>query len=138
MIQLKFLNLFYGGKVMINKLICTVCPTACKISITEGKEGDFQVTGNRCEKGKNYAIQEIENPVRIFTTTINIKGGNIKRLPVRSKEPVSKSIVTELVKPVKEVKINAPVKKGDIIIENILGLGIDIIASRSVKDKSEI
>ncbi|AGK97024.1 DUF1667 domain-containing protein [Clostridium pasteurianum] len=117
---------------MIDKLICTVCPTACKISITENKEGNYQVAGNRCEKGKNYAIQEIENPVRIFTTTINIKGGNIKRLPVRSKEPVSKSIVTDLVKPVKEIEINAPVKKGDIIIENILGLGIDIVASRSV------
>lgn len=117
---------------MINKLICTVCPTACKISISESKEGSFQVTGNRCERGKSYAIQEIENPVRIFTTTINIKGGNIKRLPVRSKEPVSKSIVAELVRPVKAAEINAPVKKGDIIIENILGLGIDIIASRSV------
>lgn len=117
---------------MINRLVCIVCPIACKISISEQDQGNYEVIGNKCEKGKNYALQEIKNPVRIFTTTINIKGGNIKRLPVRSKEPVPKNIITELIKPVKEVKINAPIKKGDVIIENILGSGVDIVASRSV------
>ena len=117
---------------MTNKLVCIVCPTACKISISEKKQGEYEVTGNKCEKGKAYALQEIKNPVRIFTTTINIKGGKVKRLPVRSKEPVPKNIITELIKPVREIQINAPVKRGDVIIKNVFGSGVDIVASRSV------
>lgn len=117
---------------MTNILVCTICPIACKISVSEQCQENYEVTGNKCEKGKSFALQEIKNPLRIFTTTINIKGGNIKRLPVRSKEPVPKNIITELTKPIREVQINAPVKRGDIIIENILDSGVDIVASRSV------
>lgn len=122
---------------MINNLICTVCPIACNITV-ENKENDkYKIRGNKCEKGEVYAVQEIKNPVRIFTSTVNISGGNIKRLPIRSKVPVSKNIISEIIKPIREIQVNAPIKKGDIIIENILGSGVDIVASRSVNAKSD-
>ncbi|WP_010239340.1 DUF1667 domain-containing protein [Clostridium arbusti] len=123
---------------MVNRLVCTVCPTSCKISIEEHNEGEYEVSGNKCAKGKSYALQEIKNPVRIFTTTVSIKGGSIKRLPVRSKEPVSKNIIEKLMKPVKAVDVYAPVKKGDIIVKNILGSGVDIVASRAVQGEDEL
>ena len=36
-------------------------------------------------------------------------------------------------KALKDVKVMAPVKRNDVIVENVLGLGVDIIASRSVE-----
>lgn len=122
---------------MINRLVCIVCPISCKLSIEEHNEGEYEIIGNKCNKGKDYAIQEVKNPVRIFTTTINIKGGIIKRLPVRSKEPVPKNIIEKLIEPVKSVNVYAPVKKGDIIVKNVFGLGVDIVASRSVQSNDE-
>lgn len=122
---------------MINNLICTVCPIACNITVEEDGNDKYKVYGNKCEKGEAYAVQEIKNPVRIFTSTVNISGSNIKRLPIRSKDPVPKNIISEIIKPIREIRVNAPIKKGDIIIENILGSGVDIVASRSVNAKSD-
>jgi len=117
---------------LVDNLICTVCPVACNMTIEGQRKDNYIVSGNKCDKGKSYAIQEIKNPVRIFTSTINITGGSIKRLPIRSKEPVPKNIIREIITPIREIKVKAPIKKGDVIIKNILGSGIDIVASRSV------
>jgi CxxC motif-containing protein len=33
---------------------------------------------------------------------------------------------------INSTEVTAPIKKGDIIIKNILGLGIDVVAARKV------
>ncbi|GIM29248.1 molybdopterin oxidoreductase [Clostridium polyendosporum] len=117
---------------MVFKVICTVCPNGCKMNIHELSAGNYDIIGYRCEKGKKYAEQEITNPARILTATIKINNGFIKRLPVRSKESIPKNTILKIIEILKKVEIEAPVSVGDIIIENILGTGINIIASKSV------
>lgn len=120
---------------MTSKIICTVCPNGCEINVTELSTENCNIEGYKCEKGREYAEQEIANPARILTTTIKIKNGLIKRLPVRSENPVPKDKILQIIGKVRSVEIEAPVEEGDIIIENILGMGINITASKSVLNK---
>ena len=121
---------------MTSKIICTVCPKGCEISISELSTGNYNISQYSCERGKKYAEQEITNPSRILTTTIKVKNAFIKRLPVRSKEPVPKNSIIQLMEEIKKIEIEAPIKEGDIVIENILDTGIDIIASKNVSTES--
>lgn len=120
---------------MTSKIICTVCPNGCEINVAELSTENCNIEGYKCEKGREYAEQEIANPARILTTTIKIKNGLIKRLPVRSENPVPKDKILQIIGKVRGIEIEAPVEEGDIIIENILGMGINITASKSVLNK---
>jgi len=120
---------------MASKIICIVCPNGCEMEVTELSTTKVDISGYKCEKGKEYAHQEIINPARTVTTTIKVKNGFIKRLPIRSESPIPKDIILEIMEKIKAFEIEAPVQSGDIIIENILNTGINIIASKSVDMK---
>ena len=117
---------------MISKLICIVCPNSCEMNITELNTGKYDVSGYKCERGKTYAEQEIINPARILTTTIKVKNGFIKRLPVRSKEALPKDKIFQCMEILRKIEVEAPISEGDVIIENILNMGINIVASKDI------
>lgn len=117
---------------MTSKIICTVCPNGCEINVIELNTEIYNIKGYKCERGREYAEQEITNPARIITTTIKIKNGRIKRLPVRSKTAVPKNKIFQVMEKIRSIEIEAPVEEGDIIIENVLDEEISIIASKSI------
>lgn len=114
---------------------CKVCPIGCQLIISENinEPSGFTVEGNSCSRGKDFAIQKMTNPKKVLTGKVIIKNGNIKHLPVKTTAPVPKNKVEDCFKVINSTEVSAPVKKGDIIIKNILGLGIDVVASRKVK-----
>ena len=114
---------------MSHALTCIVCPVGCSLNIDE--EG--HVSGNHCKRGLAFAKSETTNPTRVVTTTIAIEGAIYRRLPVVSSQPVPKSKMMEFVKAVQLIKVEAPVSCGDVILSDVLGLGIDVIASRTLK-----
>ncbi|MEQ8155078.1 MAG: DUF1667 domain-containing protein [Clostridiaceae bacterium] len=113
-------------------IICTVCPKGCEINVIEAEEERHIISGYSCEKGMMYAEQEIKNPSRIITTTVNIKNAAIKRLPVRSDRPVAKNELLNIVGLIRMLEVYAPIEAGDVVERDISGTGINIIASRSV------
>lgn len=114
-------------------LTCIVCPLGCRMKVSF-KDGEVSgITGFTCKKGKEYAENEITNPMRTLTTTIRIEGGEIPVLPVKTKEPVKKEMLFEMMKAINKVKVKAPVSIKQVIITNILNTGTDIIATRNVK-----
>lgn len=116
------------------KIICIQCPVGCIIEVE--KEGEkLKIRGNECKRGKEYAMQEMENPKRMVTTTVFVEGGMQKMLPVRSEEEIPKELVRECVKELASVKVKAPIKCGEVIYKNILGTGVNIIASRDMEEK---
>lgn len=112
-------------------LVCINCPRGCKL-VVENINGEIKVTGNFCPRGEKYAISELTNPLRTLTTTLPIKSESYKRLPVISSAPLPKAKVIDAIKALKDVEVTAPIKMGDIVVEDILGLGIDIVASKSI------
>ncbi|MEQ8198037.1 MAG: DUF1667 domain-containing protein, partial [Clostridiaceae bacterium] len=68
----------------------------------------------------------------IITTTVNIKNGAIKRLPVRSDRPIAKNELLNIMGLIRLLEVYAPIEAGDVVARDISGTGINIIASRSV------
>lgn len=120
---------------MKKELICINCPQGCNLEVEFDKEKILSVEGNNCELGLSYAEEEVFHPVRMVTTTASVVNGMILLLPVKTSCPIDKSLTLNIVKEVSKVRINAPVKLGDIVIKNILNTGADIIATRTVKKK---
>ncbi len=113
-------------------LICINCPKGCHL-VVEEVEGQIKVTGNSCPRGMTYAVNEMTNPLRTLTTTVAIDSQNCARLPVITSKPLPKGRVMDVMKKLKDVKAKVPVHLGDVIVENVLGLEADIIASKSIE-----
>lgn len=113
----------------MNKLICIVCPKGCHLTVSPEKG---EVTGNACPRGKEYGLMELTNPTRVITTTVQIDGAIHPRLPVKTSQPIPKGKMLEIMALIGQAKVTAPVKIGDVIIENILGTGADIVACRNM------
>lgn len=100
----------------INK-ICILCPRGCHLNILTDEENAFlSVTGNLCQRGKNYAIEEINHPSRVITTTVKLKDGKLNRVPIKTCEAIPLGLVADFIAHAKSISLAAPVSKGDIII----------------------
>lgn len=117
---------------MIKELICIECPKGCSLSVNIENSLVIKVSGGQCPKGEEYAISEIENPCRILTTTILTEGRVLKILPVRTDRPIPKRRIFEAIKEVRKIKVNKALKAGDVILKDLLGMGINLIATRDV------
>ncbi|MCX5677701.1 MAG: DUF1667 domain-containing protein [Candidatus Omnitrophica bacterium] len=115
---------------MTKNMICIECPKGCSLSVDIEDKKIVKVRGARCPKGILYAASEIENPTRIFTTTVLAEGLSLKLVPVRTNKPISKKDLYRAMEEVRKVKIIKPTKAGDTIIENFLVSGVSLIATR--------
>lgn len=113
----------------MTKLICIVCPRGCHLEVDE----NLNVTGNSCKRGLEYGKSELTNPTRMITSTVMLENSLIARLPVMTDKPIPKNKIFEVMNEINKVKTKCPVKIHDIIIENVLGLGVNIIATRTIE-----
>lgn len=112
----------------MTKLICIVCPRGCHLEVDE----KLNVTGNFCKRGEAYGKNEVTNPTRTVTSTVKLNSKNLRMLPVRTDKPISKSKMFEVIEVLKNIKVSAPIKSGEIIVKNILDTDVNIIATRTV------
>lgn len=119
--------------VETKQINCINCPLGCLLTIemTDGKV--TSVTGNTCPRGEAYGHQEMTNPQRMLTSSVRVENGFLPLLPVVSKGSLPKGKILACAEALRSVVVKAPVKTGDIIVSNILGLGVDIIASRDME-----
>ena len=116
----------------IKEMVCIVCPLGCRMAIEMDEDRIISIDGNSCPKGAAYAEEEICHPSRVLTTTVKVENGFLCRLPVRTETPISKSSLIKCMSDINSVKVKSPIKKGDIIINNIRNSGVNLIASRSM------
>jgi CxxC motif-containing protein len=118
---------------MEETMTCIVCPRGCKLRVVSSDDlSKIEVFNNLCKRGVDFAIKEKTNPQRTITATVKINNSNQRRLPVRTNGEIPKSKYMEIVKIINNFEIDAPVKREDIIIENVLDTGVNIIATKSV------
>jgi len=113
-------------------LLCIRCPKGCNLTV-KIKQNKININGNECRIGEEYAVEEIKNPMRYVSSSIRIYNSIYPRLPVRTSKVISKNKMKEVIKSIKGVTINAPVKKNQIIIKHVAGTDADIIAERSME-----
>jgi len=113
------------------KVICITCPKGCTLEVT--REGDTIVKiYPGCKRGHDYVRSEMTDPRRMVATTVRVQGGVHALLPVYTSSAFPKPRIPELLREIRKVEIAAPVKMGDVVVSNILGSGIDILASRDM------
>lgn len=113
-------------------LICIGCPLGCPLTVEmEGNEVK-SVSGNTCPRGDAYAKKELTNPTRIVTSTVRVAGGKLAMVSVKTQSDIPKGKIFDCVKALKDVEVIAPVKIGDVIVENVAGTGVNVIATKNV------
>lgn len=114
-------------------LICIGCPMGCQMTVQMEGGKVLSVKGNTCARGDIYARKEVTNPTRIVTSTVAVEGGDIPLVSVKTKTDIPKSEVFDCVKALNGLTVKAPVHIGDVIVHNVLGTGVDIVATKNVE-----
>lgn len=114
------------------ELICIGCPMGCMMTVTMEDGQVTSVIGNTCKRGDDYARKEVTNPTRIVTSSVCVTGGVLPVVSVKTREDIPKGKIPEVMKALKAVTVEAPVNIGDVMLENVAGTGVDIIATKPV------
>jgi CxxC motif-containing protein len=121
---------------MKRNFTCIVCPNGCEISAEYTEAGEIlKISGESCGKGKEYVTQELKNPQRTIATSVPVKNGELPLASVRLTKPVSRERIPDVMKEIKKIYLEAPVRAGDVIIPHILGFDSDVIITKSVREK---
>ena len=111
-------------------ILCIVCPNGCRLSAEKSAGGSgYAISGNKCKRGIDFAIAEITSPMRTLTTTVRTSFPGVPVLPVRTVGEIPKGKIREAMNYLNTITVSRPLGIGETVAENILGLGVDIIAT---------
>lgn len=127
-----------GGKIEKLSLTCIICPMGCSMEVevetnASGQKKVLSVKDNGCKRGEQYAAKEVQNPTRTLTTTIKVEGGELPLVPVKTAGEVPKASLLQCMEVVRRASCKAPVKRGDVLIYDLLGTGVNVIACADIK-----
>ena len=117
------------------ELICTACPQGCTLTAVIENGEVIEVRGYNCKKGLDYGVAEMTDPRRMVATTVKVKNGFHPLLPVYTERPVPKPLIPQILDEIRKVEVTAPVKMKSVIVENVLGTGVNVLASRDMPAK---
>lgn len=127
-----------GGKIEKIPLTCIICPMGCSMEVevetnTSGQKKVLSVKDNGCKRGEQYAAKELQNPTRTLTTTIKVEGGELPLVPVKTAGEVPKASLLQCMEVVRRASCKVPVKRGDVLIYDLLGTGVNVVACADIK-----
>ncbi len=114
------------------ELTCIRCPLGCAITVTLEGSTIQEITGFTCKRGEDYARKEVLDPTRTVTSVVFIDSESERMLPVKTKEDIPKDKIFEIMEALKSVRVKAPVKIGQVILENAAGTGVPVVATKDV------
>lgn len=115
-------------------LTCINCPLGCQITVKLDGGNVVEVSGNTCKKGEDYAVKEVTNPTRIITSSVIVEGGTglNSQVSVKTENDIPKGKISDVMNALKGVSVKAPVKIGDVILENVADTGVNVVATRNI------
>ena len=117
---------------MEQQITCINCPVGCRMKVVLNDGGEVvSVEGNTCPRGAVYARQEGTLPLRMITAVIPA-GNSETPLSVKTRQPVPKKLIPDVMARLNEVRISAPVELGQVVLSNVCDTGVDVIATRSL------
>ena len=110
---------------------CIGCPRGCLLRVEE-ENGEFTVSGNSCENGRKFAVSEMTEPKRAICSTVKTVFADVPVLPVRVSADIPKDKIFDVMREINSVTLDKRISGGDAVIENVLGLGVDVISTSNV------
>ena len=117
------------------EITCIICPIGCKITVQSDGTSAKIITGHRCKEGIHYATTEALDPRRMLTSSILVHNGQWPLVGVKTSKPVPKKNILKVLQEIKKISVEAPVKRGDILLTNTANINIDIIATKTIQKK---
>ena len=114
-------------------LTCIGCPLGCSLSVQIENEQVVSVSGNTCPRGDAYARKEVTNPTRIVTSTVRVAGANGGMVSCKTQEDIPRNMIFDVVNALKDVEVDPPVRIGDVLVENVAGTGVNVVATKNMK-----
>ncbi len=105
----------------------------CQITVELEGQDVKSITGNTCKIGENYARNEVTHPERTVTSTAVVLGGDKPRVSVKTKANIPKDKIADVMKEIDAAVVNAPIRIGDIVVKNVCGTGVDVVATRNIE-----
>ncbi len=112
-------------------LVCIGCPMGCNLQVTMDKDRIAAIDGYACKRGEQYARDELMDPRRMVTSLVAVEGSRVP-LSVKTRQAIPKPLIADCIKVIRKLKVELPVAIGDVIAEDILGTGVDIVATRAL------
>ena len=119
------------------EMICIVCPNGCRMTAQTDEQDDIEVTGNKCVRGKEFAMKEMTNPVRSLSTTVRTDSPELPVLPVRLSAEIPKARIFDVMKEINNIRVTGAVKQGTVLARNLLGTGADLVATADMPHQTE-
>ena len=116
----------------VKELVCIGCPLGCNLKVTIQDDQSMEVTGNTCPRGAEYAKKELTDPRRIVTSSVRVTGGHLPSVSVKTEKDIPKGKIFDCVKALKEVELQAPVEIGQVVLEDVAGTGVRVIATKKI------
>lgn len=111
---------------------CICCPLGCRIEVALDENGQVsEVSGYTCKRGADYAAQEAVAPERMVTAVLCVSGC-LEPVSVKTQRPVPKAAMKDVLTAVAALRLDAPVAAGDVLIEDVCGTGVAVVATKSV------
>lgn len=122
---------------MIKEFTCIICPNGCEIEAELREDGSIaEVRGAACPRGTAYVEQELTAPMRTIASSVKVKNGELPLTSVRINRPVPKDRIFDVMNEIRKVTLEAPVYSGQLVVIDLLGLGADLIVTKSVAKRS--
>ncbi len=118
-------------------ITCIICPIGCKIMVQSDGTTITAITGHRCNQGINYAQTEALNPQRMLTSSVLVHNGTWPLVSVKTTKPIPKEKIFSVLTEIQKTVVNAPIKKGKVLLHNVAHTNIDIIATKTITKKIE-
>ena len=121
-----------SDRPVVDRLTCVLCPVGCELEVRRDGSTDVEVSGNQCDKGIPFAVEEVLRPRRNLATSIPVRGTASKMVSVRLSGPVPREMIFPILAEIARLRPEAPFSRGQILITDVLGTGVDVIATRTV------
>lgn len=115
----------------MSELVCIVCPRGCTMHL-DGEGENLKITGNSCKRGEQFAMSEMTMPMRTICTTVKTSIKGVPVIPVRVSAEIPKEKIFDVMNEINSVTVDKPVNRGEAVIKNVLGLGVDVIATSNL------
>ena len=115
----------------VERLTCLLCPEGCELEVR--REGDgASVEGHRCDQGLVFAEEEVLHPLRNVATSVPIRGSGETMVPVRLSARIPRERIFPVLAEISRLRPEAPVRRGQVLLPDVLGTGADVVATRTV------
>ena len=113
----------------IRDITCVQCPMGCQLKVTIDDGEVVSVEGNTCPRGRTYGEREATCPERVVTSLVSVAGDS-RPVPCKTVAAVPKELVEQVLIEIKNTRLEPGVRVGDVLIRDVAGTGIDVIATR--------